>query len=594
MPIANRALNRNFWWIRDQANPVLTPLPDSEFESHRCMNPFALCINDEYHLYYSAADANGNQRICLATAPVSAPHSWERRGVILDRGTPGSFDHNWVVLPHVVKFGHRWHLYYTGNSGLGEGLAAFPGIGLAFSDDGRSFAKCEYNPILSASHVEGDPDCQGVAGGSVIRAELGNGNFEWRFYYTGCPTLGDDLFLNQQKIVCCAVSADGISWEKKGAVMFRDPDRDYIDVAAAGPVVWQEADGSFRMVFSAIGTRWGFYSICYAESDDGISWHQGKHYGDDLTLGPVGDGWERQMVAYPAVVQEDARLRLFYCGNGYGRSGIGTAVSSALRSNAVEGHRELQVVAHYAKANWTLRLPEAISCDQGSFLTHYHPAVDWKGPTAEGSIWHEWQADDGDLAALNSNENVERLGLKFIKGLWYRVLVWHTEYGLELKLTAKNVSETLLENISGIICLGYPGENFQDPDLERTYIVVEGELTPLESTDRGTGDPRRTHYLVEGQNPIRYHAPAYWGALSKTAATTGAILRTSRCRNFTVGVAWETVAEIWDNQDAHACIHSNLSLGDLQPGTRASARGKIVLVAGDAEAALQHLSFPKN
>ena len=45
-------------------------------------------------------------------------------------------------------------------------------------------------------------------------------------------------------------------------------------MAAAGPVVWQEEDGSFRMVYSAIGTRWGYYSICYAESDDAVHWRK--------------------------------------------------------------------------------------------------------------------------------------------------------------------------------------------------------------------------------------------------------------------------------------------------------------------------------
>lgn len=109
---------------------------------------------------------------------------------------------------------------------------------------------------------------------------------QWRFYYTGCPTLGKDVFLNQQKTICLAVSQDGIHWEKQGAIMRRNPLHDYENVAVAGPVVQQLADGSYRMWYSAIGTRWGYYSICYAESDDGITWNRGTHYGDNLQLGP--------------------------------------------------------------------------------------------------------------------------------------------------------------------------------------------------------------------------------------------------------------------------------------------------------------------
>lgn len=110
--------------------------------------------------------------------------------------------------------------------------------------------------------------------------------------------------------------------------MLRDPARDYENIGVAGPVVHQNSDGTFRMWYSAIGTRWGYYSICYAESDDGIVWRRGKTYGDNLQLEPNGDGWEKQMVEYPTVIREGDRLRLFYCGNGYGRTGIGTAISA--------------------------------------------------------------------------------------------------------------------------------------------------------------------------------------------------------------------------------------------------------------------------
>ena len=124
-----------------------------------------------------------------------------------------------------------------------------------------------------------------------------------------------------------AVSDDGVQWQKRGAVLFRDPGRDYENVGVAGPVVQQSEDGGYRMWYSAIGTRWGYYSICYAESDDGVHWRRGACWGDNLQLSPQGSGWERQMVEYPAIISQGDRLRMFYCGNGYGRSGIGTAVS---------------------------------------------------------------------------------------------------------------------------------------------------------------------------------------------------------------------------------------------------------------------------
>jgi len=313
-------------WQRQLPSPTLPPGPPGTMDATRCMNPWVLRDGDQYRLYYSGGDQRGKQRICLATAPVNDLSHWQRHGPLFDVGAVGSFDAAWCVLPHVVKISDDlWHLYYTGNAGSGAGLSAFPGIGLATSKDGKTWARHTASPVLTPTGQPGDPDAIGIAGGSVLSVTLPNGTTEWRFYYTGCPTTGKPLALNQQKTICLATSLDGVTWQRHGAVMLRDPKRDYENIGVAGPVVHQKSDGTFRMWYSAIGTRWGFYSICYAESDDGLHWRRGATSDDNLQLTPSGEGWERQMVEYPSVIAEGSGLRMFYCGNGYGKTGIGTA-----------------------------------------------------------------------------------------------------------------------------------------------------------------------------------------------------------------------------------------------------------------------------
>jgi predicted GH43/DUF377 family glycosyl hydrolase len=586
-------LRRNLWWIRPPDNPVLPPGPPGSFDCGCCMNPWALRVRDQWRLYYAGADADGRRRICLATSPVGDGGRWHRRGPVLEPGPEGSFDARWCVLPHVVQFApDRWHLYYTGNCGRGRGLAAFPGIGLAVSRDLVHWEKYEGNPVLPASGRTGDPDAVGVAGGSVLKARLPDGSTEWRFYYTGCPTVGDDVFLDQQKTVCLAVSRDGLAWERRGAVMLRDPDRDYENVAVAGPVVHQDEDGSYRMWFSAIGTRWGYYSIGYAESEDGLAWRRGHHYGDDLQLAPAGDGWERQMVEYPSVVRDAGRLRLFYCGNGYGATGIGTAVASALRAAPRRGMCHVRITAAEVPAAWDLRVPEGLSCDEGAFKLHHWPEVDWHGPDDQGRIWHEWQTNDEDFAVISSWDRAEEFGIRFIQGVHYRVIIGHVEHGLALRVTVRNLSERTLHNVVAFPCLGHPTPNFRDEAMERTFIVTAAGLTALADTDRGTGDPIRTHYIVEGMRPMRFVGVPFWGEPSATRAAAGAILRTSACGRFTVGTSWEAVCELFHNEDAHHCIHSVPTLGDIEPGDTRTVRGRIVLVEGGPPAALDLLSAP--
>ena len=56
----------------------------------------------------------------------------------------------------------------------------------------------------------------------------------------------------------------------------------------------------------------------------------------------------------------------------------------------------VRVVAADADGQWDLRIPEGLSCDEGSFKLHDYPIVDWHGPTAAGTFETTWKP--GDLA----------------------------------------------------------------------------------------------------------------------------------------------------------------------------------------------------
>ncbi|TNJ56496.1 hypothetical protein FE784_38915 [Paenibacillus hemerocallicola] len=456
-------LKRNVGWIRDPRNPVLPPVEGSEYDSTLCMNPWAVKQGDTYVLFYAGGGPDQHRIVCRATASADSIDEWTRHGRVLDVGEPGSFDGDWCVLPHAIPLEDgKWRLYYTGNSGIGTSLDRFPGLGMAESDDGIHFVKHNGNPVIPPSRQDGDPDALGIAGGSVLRVSLPDGANEWRFYYTGCPTLGKDVFLDQQKVVCLAVSADGVHWEKRGAVMRRDPQRDYENIAVAGPVVHQNEDGSFRMWYSAIGTRWGFYSICYAESEDGIHWNRGTHYGDNLQMGPAlsKGNWEGQMVEYPSVSkEEDGSLRLFYCGNGYGKTGIGTAVSTPLRATREDG------AAHIAEAGgeraWLLAPPSAIVWDGGqAAVTEQLP---WQGPDARGTIWFEQT---------------------LLPGLDLRAIVRHDANGLEVSLTFMNHTGQTFANVVAPLTAKALQDNAAGGDLLLDWQEKIGEVGPGSTVTR--------------------------------------------------------------------------------------------------------------
>ena len=318
----------HFKWKRDPANPILPPDANSACESTRCMNPFVVRVGDDYRLYYSGGDTEGHQRICLAIAPVDAPNCFTRHGVILELGETGRFDSKWCVLPRVHRFGPKWHMYYSGHEGTDLGLQSFPGIGLAVSEDGIHFRKYSPDPVITGDQIEGFPDNRGIAGGGTILEDpQADGTVCYRMYYTlAVGKKNPDVCIDQEKHCAVCHSTDGVHWTDHRLIMSPRRDVPNEDIAVAAPFVWREGD-LYRMLYCGIGTRWGYYSISQAVSEDGYAWHCGE--GDqNLALTPDEKSpWESQMVEYPCVVGEGDHLRLFYCGNGYGATGIGTAVT---------------------------------------------------------------------------------------------------------------------------------------------------------------------------------------------------------------------------------------------------------------------------
>ncbi len=317
-------------WQRDARNPVLPP-SKSGFDMGCCMNPFALRQGDEYWLYYAGADKQGHRRICLATAPVGDLTNWTRHGPLFDVGGKGSFDESWCVLPCVHRIGDRWHLYYTGRSAqTGVGLQGFWGMGLAVSDDLKNWKKVSTDPILTGDSFKEFPNNKGIAGGGrILDVPQADGSVLYRMHYTlptGTPS--KDLKVDQAKHSVIAHSKDGLTWTDKRILLSARLDADYENAATIALNVWR-TKSRWRAIYAGIGTRFGAYSICETVSDDGLVWQRGRP-GENLALAPTGTGWESKMTEYPNVIAEDGKLRLFYCGNGYGTTGIGTAVAEML------------------------------------------------------------------------------------------------------------------------------------------------------------------------------------------------------------------------------------------------------------------------
>jgi hypothetical protein len=293
---------------------VPAPTPQTWAHSHAAL-PVAADVGDRsFDLYYAARDASNRAhvgRVHVTAAGdrlLAGAHAPEP---LLAPGPLGAFDDCGVTVSCIVEDGDRRFLYYTGWT-LARSVPFLFFAGLAISEDrGATYRRASPAPILERSAV--DPYL--TASPFVLRE-----GSTWRMWYVSCerwvPGAGSEP--EHRYHLRYAESDDGVAWRRDGRVAIDFAPGEY---AIARPHVIKER-GRYRMWFCARGAA---YRLGYAESDDGLAWTR-----DDgaVSLEPGADGaWDSEMVAYPHVLDVAGHRHLLYNGNGYGRTGIGSALA---------------------------------------------------------------------------------------------------------------------------------------------------------------------------------------------------------------------------------------------------------------------------
>jgi hypothetical protein len=73
----------------------------------------------------------------------------------------------------------------------------------------------------------------------------------------------------------------------------------------------------------SVRSRAAPYRIGYAESPDGLSWNRKD---DQVGIHRSEDGWDAEMICFPAVIDVCGKRLMFYNGNQHGATGFGVAV----------------------------------------------------------------------------------------------------------------------------------------------------------------------------------------------------------------------------------------------------------------------------
>jgi len=204
---------------------VLSPAADTWEGDSIAANGTLAVIDGEFLYWYQAGDP---PRIGLARSRDA--RSWEKLPrPVLETGPRGSWDERGVADPYVIRLGERFYMYF-----LGQDRARRQRLGVAVSEDGRSWRKLRSNPILELGE-RGAFDENGLGEPAVW---VSGGRY-WMLY------TGRDR--REHRRIGLAVSSDGIRWRRLppgtvlagsrpwNAKVVCDPT---VEVAGSGVRVW--------------------------------------------------------------------------------------------------------------------------------------------------------------------------------------------------------------------------------------------------------------------------------------------------------------------------------------------------------------------
>jgi predicted GH43/DUF377 family glycosyl hydrolase len=217
------------------------PTPDAP-DDLRALRPWVLQeAGDGLRMWYSGHDGTTG-RILAAVQPPGGP--WERLGVAIDAGFAGDSDEYGVESPCVVPTPGGYLMTYAGFDGEVTRLH------MATSEEGRSWTA--QGTIMQ----RGSDEALGASHPCLVNTEAG-----WWLFFCGY----DGSHHSRRAAILAAVSPTGASWDRVGVVL--EPLTG--ELAVSHPCVIEMARTFYMFYTSDDGDQ---VSIALATSADGMSW----------------------------------------------------------------------------------------------------------------------------------------------------------------------------------------------------------------------------------------------------------------------------------------------------------------------------------
>jgi predicted GH43/DUF377 family glycosyl hydrolase len=266
----------------DKRGMVLNVGSAGSYDSYGAMNPSVIKDGTQYKMWYVCYN-NAVYRIAQATSFNGV--AWGKQGVVLSPGTAGSYDSANLGGCSVMYENGTYKMWYTGNNGTSNRiLYATSANGIAWTKQGVAI---NLGPA-------GSYDDRHALTPSVSR--IGG---EYRMWYSGSDGVNYRILL--------ATSPDGVTWTKRGPVMACGYYTEMDGLFIQKPAVVQLANDYLAWFTAYDGSR---YRVFKAASSDGVNWT--KH-GLSMDLGTSGS-YENLGLSGPCALIDGNEIKVWYTG----------------------------------------------------------------------------------------------------------------------------------------------------------------------------------------------------------------------------------------------------------------------------------------
>lgn len=225
---------------------------------------------------------------------------------LLDRGELGTFDMNGAGYPWLVEDAGVQRLFYVGWTRMGGDIPFRNQMGLAArgADDDvfRRVSRASWFPAT---------DLEPIGTGSCAVDRTPDGL--WRMLYVNFVawerSAGGPI---HRYNVRQAFSRDGVTFDREASSVAIELEGEEVAIGTPAP---RHIGEDQEILFTARVRDYRLYAVPVLPSGE-VSRRRTQ-----LDI-PQGD-WDRQMQGYPKLLRQEGTDWLFYCGDGYGRAGIG-------------------------------------------------------------------------------------------------------------------------------------------------------------------------------------------------------------------------------------------------------------------------------